>query len=182
MTTPDIYPPISGEAVEAIARLLAHERLLSIGINRPDGWPQVTTVGYINDGLNLYFVTGRESQKLANLQADPRVSIAIHAHGDASGAVGVSMAARAAEVTDAHEVERLNQLMFASWPLISVYCPASSSVAIIQVKPELICAISAFKGRNKTECFSLGDAAMPRSAAPAKRDDAQTASLEARLF
>jgi hypothetical protein len=23
---------------------------------RPDGWPQATTVGYVNDGLTLYFL------------------------------------------------------------------------------------------------------------------------------
>ena len=53
MPTSQIYPPIHGGAVETIESLLTHERLMSIGVNRPDGWPQVTTVGYINDGLNL---------------------------------------------------------------------------------------------------------------------------------
>ncbi|CAN5385162.1 hypothetical protein BH10PSE1_BH10PSE1_29970 [soil metagenome] len=183
MTTPEPYPPIHGAAVETIARLLAHERLMSIGVNRPDGWPQVTTVGYINDGLNLYFVTSRESQKLANLQADPRVAISIHSSIEVGGAVGVSMAARAVEVRDSAEVERLNQMMFERWPMVSVYCPATSSVAIIQLKPELICAISASAGRSRTECFSLGDAAaeaFPHQAVPGAGPDA--VSAEARLF
>lgn len=138
-----VYPPIHGKAVETIVSLLAHERLMSLGVNRPDGWPQVTTVGYINDGLNLYFVTGRESQKLANIQADPRVSVSIHSNMDIVGAVGVSMAARAAEVTEPVQIERLNRMMFERWPSVSVYCPATSSVAIIHLKPELICALSA---------------------------------------
>jgi general stress protein 26 len=167
------YPPIHGRAVETIESLLAHERLMSIGINRPDGWPQVTTVGYINDGLNLYFVTGRESQKLANLQADGRVSVAIHSSLEAVGAVGVSMAARAMEVTDPIEVERLNRMMFERWPGVSVYCPASSAIAIVRVRPELICAISAVSGRSRTECFSLGDACA---------EGPGVISAEARLF
>ncbi|WP_343051147.1 pyridoxamine 5'-phosphate oxidase family protein [Brevundimonas mediterranea] len=139
--------------------LLNRERLMSIGVNRPDGWPQVTTVGYLNDGLNLYFVSGRDSQKLANVQADDRVSVSIHCDTELGGAVGVSMAARANEVTDAGEVERLNQLMFKRWPAVSVYCPATSSVVLIHVKPELICAIAASGGRSRTECFSLGNSA-----------------------
>ena len=159
MTTPEPYPPIHGAAVETIARLLEHERLMSVATIRADGWPQVTTVGYINEGLNLYFVTGRESQKLANLQADSRVSLAIHSSIEVGGAVGVSMAARGLEVRDPAEVERLNRLMFARWPAVGVYCPATSSIAIIRLKPELICAISASAGRSKTECFSLGNAA-----------------------
>ena len=159
MPTSETYPPIHGAAVETIAGLLAHERLMSLGVNRPDGWPQVTTVGYINDGLNLYFVTGRESQKLANIQADPRVSVSIHSGMEVGGAVGVSMAARAAEVDDPAEVERLNRMMFERWPAVSVYNPATSSIAIVHLKPELICAISVSAGRSKTECFSIGDAA-----------------------
>ena len=159
------YPPIHGSAVETVVGLLGHERLMSLAVNRPDGWPQVTTVGYINDGLNLYFVTGRESQKLANLQIDPRVSVSIHSSVEASGAVGVSMAARAIEVTDPIEVERLNRLMIGRWPGVSVYCPATSSIVIVQLKPELICAISVSDGRSRTECFSLGAAAAANDAA-----------------
>lgn len=169
----DRYPPINGAAVETIVELLDRERLMRIGVNRPDGWPQVTTVGYLNDGLNLYFVSGRESQKLANLQADDRVSVSIHSLAERGGAVGVSMAAHATEVTDAGEVERLNQMMFKRWPMVSVYCPATSSVAIIHVKPELICAISAVDGRSRTECFSLGEPAGPGGREPdATRPDA----------
>lgn len=182
MSTPETYPPIHGAAVETIARLLAHERLMSIAVNRPDGWPQVTTVGYINDGLNLYFVTSRESQKLTNLQADPRVSISIHSHMEVGGAVGVSMAARAAEVLDPAEVERLNRMMFERWPMVSVYCPATSSIAIIHLKPELICAISASAGRSKTECFSIGDAAGPTLVERNGVVSPDAISAEARLF
>ena len=176
MTKPESYPPIHDTAVETIARLLENERLMSVATNRPDGWPQVTTVGYINEGLNLYFVTGRESQKLVNLQADPRVSVAIHSNIEVGGAVGVSMAGRAVEVKNPSEVERLNRLMFARWPQVSVYCPATSSIAIIRLKPELICAISATAGRSQTECFSLGDAASDVVGSP------DAVSAEARLF
>ena len=78
--------PMPGGAVGAVVALLDSCRLMAIGVNRPDGWPQVTTVGYVNEGLNLYFVTARDSQKLANLKKDPRVSVAIHSqavNGDA---------------------------------------------------------------------------------------------------
>ncbi len=48
---------------------------------RPDGWPQATMVGYVSDGLVLYFAISRASQKLANRPATARVSIAIGHHG-----------------------------------------------------------------------------------------------------
>lgn len=164
MTSFAAYPPIHGAAVITIVELLDHERLMSLAVNRPDGWPQVTTVGYLNDGLNLYFVTGRESQKLANLEIDPRVSVSIHSSMEAAGAVGVSLAARAIEVTDPLEVDRINRLMAKRWPGVSVYCPATSSVVIMQLKPEVICAISVSEGRSQTECFSLCPVAPPKKA------------------
>ena len=170
------YPPINGAAVDTVVDLLARERLMNVGVNRPDGWPQVTTVGYVNDGLNLYFVTGRESQKLANLKADSRVSLSIHTVAAIEGAVGVSMAGHAHEVTDPAQVERLNRMIFERWPTVSVYCPATSSIAIIRIKPELICAISAVKGRSRSECFSLGDVTSPHPG------DLGAISAEARLF
>ena len=35
---------------------------MTVATNRPDGWPQATTVGYVNDGLTLYFLCDPESQ------------------------------------------------------------------------------------------------------------------------
>jgi len=170
------YPPIHGSAVETVVGLLARERLMNLGVNRPDGWPQVTTVGYVNEGLNLYFVTGRESQKLANLKADSRVSLTIHTVAAVEGAVGVSMSGHAHEVSEPVEIERLNRMIFERWPTVSVYCPATSSVAILRIKPELICAIRALEGRSRSECFSLGDAAGAGAANPA------ATGAETRLF
>ena len=160
---PSPYPPINGAAVVG---LLGSERLMNLGVNRPDGWPQVTTVGYVNEGLILYFVTGRESQKLANLEADSRVSLSIHTVAAVEGAAGVSMSGHAREVTEPAEIERLNRMIFERWPAVSVYCPASSSVAVLQITPQLICAISAIKGRSCSECFSLETAVAPTDAVP----------------
>lgn len=43
---------IKGKIIE----LLDHHRLMSVATSRPDGWPQATTVGYVNDGLTLFLV------------------------------------------------------------------------------------------------------------------------------
>lgn len=148
--------PIHGGAVAAVVALLDAGRLMALAVNRPDGWPQVTTVGYVNEGLNLYFVTARDSQKLANILADPRVSIAIRseaAHGDA---VGVSMAARASEVTDPAVIARLNQQVAERYPELHVYAPAGQSVAVIHLKPEIISPVGVIDGRSVAHTYSVG--------------------------
>jgi nitroimidazol reductase NimA-like FMN-containing flavoprotein (pyridoxamine 5'-phosphate oxidase superfamily) len=61
---------------EAVAILDRH-RIMTIATVRPDGWPQATIVGYANDGLALYFLIYRDSQKFENIAADGRIAIAV---------------------------------------------------------------------------------------------------------
>ena len=57
--------------------ILDTQRTMAISTLRADGWPQTTIVGYANDGLTLYFLIFRSSQKLANIRRDKRISIAV---------------------------------------------------------------------------------------------------------
>ena len=43
--------------------LLDQHRTMRIATLRPDGWPQVTTVGYANDGFTIYFLCGPTAKK-----------------------------------------------------------------------------------------------------------------------
>lgn len=156
MTDPS-PPPIHGRAVEAIAGLLDRERLMSLALNRPDGWPQVTTVGYLNEGLNLYFIVARCSQKFANAERDPRASVAIRSesgpHGDA---VGVSMSGRIREVLDPATIDRLNHQVAERYPEVHVYCPAGDAVAVLHFAPEIVSTVGVIDGRSQAETFTIG--------------------------
>src|SRR6478752_8340577 len=86
---------------QKILTLLDQHRTMRIATLRPDGWPQVTTVGYANEGLTLYFLCGPDSQKAANLARDDRVSLTIdHDTPQVMEIAGLSMAARAQAVVD----------------------------------------------------------------------------------
>ncbi|MGV7219133.1 pyridoxamine 5'-phosphate oxidase family protein [Bradyrhizobium sp. UFLA05-153] len=52
-----------------IRALLDHHRTMRIATLRPDGLPQVTTVGYANDDLAIYFLCGKDGQK--GIQSGP---------------------------------------------------------------------------------------------------------------
>ncbi|MEJ6790895.1 pyridoxamine 5'-phosphate oxidase family protein [Brevundimonas sp. BR2-1] len=149
--------PIHGRAVTAVVDLLDHERLMTLACNRPDGWPQATTVGYLNEGLNLYFIVARTSQKFANLQADPRASVAIRSESGSRGdGVGVSMAGRVAEVVDPVAVERLNRQVIERYPDVHAYCPSGDSVAVLHFRPGVISAVGVTGGRSEAETFTVG--------------------------
>src|SRR5690349_18286123 len=57
--------------------ILDANRTMTIATVRPDGWPQATIVGYANEGLDLYFLIYRDSQKFANISRDNRVAITV---------------------------------------------------------------------------------------------------------
>src|SRR4026208_475033 len=105
------------EIRKKILALLNRHRIMTIATLRPDGWPQATTVGYVNEGLTLYFLCGLESQKAANLTKDDRVSLTIdHDTSDLMGITGLSMAARAHAVTDREEAEKVLRMLPLKYP------------------------------------------------------------------
>src|SRR6185369_16968595 len=102
---------------QKILTLLDQHRTMTIATLRPDGWPQATTVGYINEGLVLYFLCGLDSQKAANLARDDRVSLTIdHDTPDIMRITGLSMAGRAHAVLDPVEAERILRLLPSKYP------------------------------------------------------------------
>ncbi|PZO01881.1 MAG: pyridoxamine 5'-phosphate oxidase [Alphaproteobacteria bacterium] len=147
------YPPINSRAVTEVVSFLDRERLMSIGVNRPDGWPRVTTMGHVNGRLGLNIVTGRESQKLANLASDSRISLAIHSDGVTDGPFGLMMSGHAHEVSDADDIRALSAVMSARWPDFSVYCPTSRSLAVVRFRPQVICVAGTDKGQSANAYF-----------------------------
>jgi len=102
---------------EKILDLLARHNNMTIATIRPDGYPQATTVGYVNDGLDIYFGCGAESQKAQNLALNNKVSIAIDRdYQNWNQIQGLSLGGTAARITDAKEIERIGALMFEKFP------------------------------------------------------------------
>ncbi|MFN3669082.1 MAG: pyridoxamine 5'-phosphate oxidase family protein [Brevundimonas sp.] len=161
MTETTETTPIHGGAVAAVAELLESARLMALAVNRPDGWPQVTTVGYVNDGLKLYFVIARDSQKFRNIQADPRVSVAIRPEGADADTVGVSLAGRAVEITDPAEVERLNRMVFDRYPEGRAFCPSGTSVAVMRLSPGIVAPVAVIGGRSRAQTYAIGSEGAP---------------------
>ena len=102
---------------QKILALLGQHRTMRIATLRPDGWPQVTTVGYANDGFAIYFLCGPDSQKASNLARDDRVSLAIDEDPtQGMDITGLSMAARANVVADPAEAEKAVGLLMSRYP------------------------------------------------------------------
>jgi PPOX class probable F420-dependent enzyme len=140
---------------QQVLKLLDQHRTMRIATLRPDGWPQVTTVGYANEGFAIYFLCGPDSQKAVNLARDDRVSLAIDDDTpQVMEITGLSMAARARVVDDPAEAEKAMRLLFARYPeqkSLPGPMPAPEGVRIFRLMPTVISLLDYSKGFGHTD-------------------------------
>lgn len=142
------------EIKEKILALLDQHRIMTIATLRPDGWPQATTVGYVNEGLALYFLCGLDSQKAANLDRDDRLSLTIdHDASELMAITGLSMAARAQSVNDPVEADKVLRLLPLKYPEASlpIPMPTREEVRLFRVTPTVISVLDYSKGFGHTD-------------------------------
>jgi len=128
------------EIRKKILTLLDQHRIMTIATRRPDGWPQATTVGYVNEGLILYFLCGLNSQKATNLARDDRVSLTIdHDTPDIMAITGLSMAAHAHAVLNPAEASKILRMLPLKYPeqvSLPVPMPSPEDVRIFRYDAE----------------------------------------------
>jgi general stress protein 26 len=148
--------PKSPKSPEArVNAILARHHLMSVATLRPDGWPQATVVNYLADGLTLYFLVAQDSQKQANIAADPRVSIAIG--GDTDGPPqGLSFAGRASLIDDPLWVEALNRRIWGT-PEFARFepHPPGHAVALLRFTPQWVSLIDYGSPPGQIQLFAV---------------------------
>jgi nitroimidazol reductase NimA-like FMN-containing flavoprotein (pyridoxamine 5'-phosphate oxidase superfamily) len=136
-----------------ILGLLDQHRITTIATLRPDGWPQATTVGYVSEGLTLYFLCGRDSQKASNLAHDDRVSLTVdHDTSDIMAITGLSMAAHAHQVDDRAEAQRVLRMLSLKYPeSLSLPMPTPDDIRLFRVTPTVISVLDYSQGFGHTD-------------------------------
>jgi general stress protein 26 len=156
-----------------ILRLLQEHRVMTMATLRPDGWPQATMVGYVNDGFLLYCFVARTTQKFANVQRDPRVSIAIGSDAaDPLGVRGLSLAGHASEVDDNVEFGEIAALRLKKFPEYATLpaplarqdgllriapAPKTSAVALLRIAPDVISVLDYENGFGHSELVTFSE-------------------------
>ena len=138
-----------------ILTLLDQHRIMTVATLRPDGWPQATTVGYVNEDLTLYFLCGLDSQKARNLDRDDRISLTIdHDTADLMSITGLSMAAHAHPITDRSEADRVLRMLplkYPDAPPLPMKMPSADEVRLFRVTPVVISVLDYSKGFGHTD-------------------------------
>lgn len=156
---------------DAIEILDAH-RLMAISTLSANGWPQTTLVGYVNDGLLIYFVISRASQKLANIERDQRVGIAIGRDVENPMEIKeLSIAAEASEVTNPEQREHAIDLLLERRPsLKKLKRPDPSTAAVMRAASRIVTISDYSKGFGHADLVTLGPAGII-DMQPARPDD-----------
>ena len=136
-----------------ILNQLKQHNIMSLATQRADGYPQTTTVGYANDGLDLYFCCGRLSQKARNLKRSPKVSLTIdHDTKRWSSIKGLSMGARAKVLSKPREVKRALGLLARRFPDMKKLTEKDLALtAFVKVTPKVISVLDYSKGFGHTD-------------------------------
>lgn len=140
---------IGGLSVDETAiQILGSNRTMAISTLRLDGWPQTTIVGYANEGLVVYFLIFRSSQKFANIQLDDRVSIAVGQEPmEVRDLKAVFAGAHASEVTDTKEGAQAWHLLVRRHPNLAAFkVPEGSEIALMRAMCEHVSVLDYSKG------------------------------------
>lgn len=151
--------------------ILNQNRLMALSTVRPDGWPQATFVGYANEGLLLYFVVSRQSQKFANIQKDDRVSLVVgRDFYNPSTIKALSIAAHASEVTDAEQRKRALKLLLDRHPGVrNLEPPEPSHSAVMRAYPTIVTILDYSKGFGHADVLTVSPGGVEMT--PARDDD-----------
>ena len=130
---------------------------MTIATVREDGYPQATTVSYVNDGLTIYLGCAANSQKAKNLARNSEVSLTVNLpYTSWKDIHGLSIGGRAERVTDPQEVDQASQLMFERFPQTVRYAPAElEDIVLFRVTPEVISILDYRKGFGHSDLVKL---------------------------
>jgi len=138
-----------------ILRELRRHRYMALATVRPDGFPQVTTVGYAHEGLILYFSCDSKSQKIRNLRQCDKVAAAINReYRDLNKIRGLNLGGHARILrgkarTHAWEVLAARFAEMADFP------PSDPAIAFVRVEPVVISLLDYTRGFGYTELVTL---------------------------
>jgi nitroimidazol reductase NimA-like FMN-containing flavoprotein (pyridoxamine 5'-phosphate oxidase superfamily) len=131
-----------------IGSILDESNDLTIATVREDGYPQATTVSYVNDGLTIYFGCAAQSQKAKNIGHSAKVSLTVNLpYASWDEIRGLSVGGRAAAIIDPKEMERVGQMMLRKFPQIARYAPTDvEQLVLFRITPEIISVLDYRKG------------------------------------
>ena len=148
---------MNDKLLQEIAAVLDGADDMTIATIRPDGYPQATTVSFVNDGMAIWFGAGTDSQKSHNIAGCDKVSLTVNlAYATWDEIRGVSIGGRASRVTDAQEMAKIGRLMVEKFPRVVDYAAMGmEGMSLFRVSPEVVSLLDYRKGFGHTDLLKI---------------------------
>ena len=142
---------------QEIVAILNEANDLTIATVREVGYPQATTVSYVNEGLTIYFGCAAQSQKAKNIGHRAKVSVTVNLpYASWDEIRGLSVGGKADRVTDPKEMDRVGRLMLGKFPQIARYAPMDmEELVLFRITPEIISVLDYRKGFGHTDLVKI---------------------------
>lgn len=102
---------------KAIANLIQCERVCRVATAGRSGMPHLVPVCHVLADGNIYFASGTDGRKVANLEANPRVALTVDLYSDAwPNLKGVMVQGRAAVIGKGPRFRRIRALLYNKYP------------------------------------------------------------------
>jgi PPOX class probable F420-dependent enzyme len=100
---------------EEVARFLSEQRVMNVATVAGDGWPHVTALWYVMRHSEPWIYTYGKSQKVRNLERDPRATLLAESGWEYGELKGVMLKVRAAVHRDLDTVAGMAEALFAKY-------------------------------------------------------------------
>lgn len=148
-----------GKKMEAfVLDIIDQAKDLTLATVRDDGYPQATTVSYASDGLTIYVGTGRDSQKVRNIQRCHKVSLTIDMpYDDWNKIKGLSMGATAEILEDPAEIGHAIECLIKKFPILTEMPETGdpNEMAFIKITPKIISVLNYELGFGHTDLVEV---------------------------
>lgn len=134
--------------LDQVVSIIGDVNDMTIATIREDGFPQATTVSYVNDGITVFFLTPTNSQKVANLSRNNKVSVTINrAYDNWNEIEGLSMGALAVRILDSAEIEKVGNMILSKFPEAKNFAKDDvGDLALFRLDPIVISLLDYKKG------------------------------------
>ena len=136
-----------------ILRIMKGHNLLTLATLRSDGYPQATTITFANDGLTIYAVIGKDSQKAKNIRKNNKVSLTIDRdYKDWNKIRGLSMGGTAEVLRAGAKKDHAQALLVEKFPeMKQMGTNDYANLAFLKISPEVISVLDYTKGFGHTD-------------------------------
>lgn len=137
----------------AITAYLDTHRHCALATVTPEGKAHISTVSYVNQGLDIYFMTDPSSRKARNIECCPSIAMAVtEDYLDWDDIRGVHLSGTAEWIKDEAGLKKAQKLFADKFPQVhkylGTYGVTIDIIPFLRVKPEKIDYLDYSKGFN----------------------------------